>query len=262
MQSSLAAPSGLIDNVRGYLAGTQEATGKLSNVFQPALGRAPQPTEAASMKSMLTRDYTLSDVRGDLAMWPEAAAQITVTYQNACGRSPSQDTVQCAQSLIALGVPSTSAQSILVSAAQSTTAPTDPTGSPVEQHGLLYHFFNNLWNTATQEIPRDGATIVTDFVNDPTGTAQRLSPTFGGFGAVAGEVPGIVQGLYDGFKLLGATPSSPATIKAERQRLANLVHQRNLGTDSAIGGKFRPSEAATATRLEQKLGICSTPPAS
>lgn len=125
---------------------------------------------------MLARGYTLSDVRANLAMSPETAAQITVTYQNACGRPPSQDTVQCAQSLIALGVPFSSAQSILVSAAQSTTAQIDPSGSPVEQHGLLYHFFYNLWNMATQEIPRDVVTIVTDFVNDPTGTAQRLGP--------------------------------------------------------------------------------------
>ena len=254
MQQMLAAQGGSIDGVRGFLAGTVEAASKLGNAVVTVLGRAAQPTETAAMQSMLTLGETLGDVRANIAMSPEAATKISAAYQGACGRPPSQDTVQCAQSLLALGVPSASVQSIVVSAAQSNTGQADPSGNPAEQHGLLYYFFDNLWNTATQEIPNDVAGIVTDFVNDPTGTAQRLGPTLGGFGAMAGEIPAVIQGLYGGFKLLGAATSPPATIEAERQRLANLVHQRELGTDPAVGGRFRASEAATATRLEQKLG--------
>ena len=50
-----------------------------------------------------------------------------------------------------------------------------------------------------------------------------------------------------------ASEQANAPGKADHGPLANALHQRSLGMDSATG-LYRPSEAATATRLEQQLG--------
>ena len=208
-----------------------------------------QPARAAGERAVPGEAARRGGTQFSLASSAEVAAKIDAIHRGAFGRPVSPEAKAFSRAMLALGVPMENVRATLVAAGASQRP--DAQGL---RNSLLGVFLGQFWNSTLVSMGRDTIQVIYDFINDPVETARRLGPSFGGFGAVAGDVPAIIQGLTDGLRLLGSTaPSSTEALEAERQRLADLIHRRELGTDPARGGQFSTREADTAIRLERVI---------
>jgi hypothetical protein len=266
-QLNALANGASLDTIRANVAASPDAAGKIGGLFTDVFNLPPSPTDVTNIQNILAGGASLTDVRYNLATSTTGTDIVSNLYKSATGLAPSQDNVDFAQTLLALGVPLTDVRTVATGAANAGPGQTSPDGTPLPSpdHSMVFSFLNELWNSTIKPISSDAYNFIAKVITDPVGAAKDASDIIAGISPVSAELStlvgkgstaaaALVTGIIGGIKAVGETaPYDSRTLQGERQQIANIVHQRNLGTDPATQ-TFRPQEAATATRLEQALG--------